>query len=104
MEQAVGNSLTRWPKSEEVHADMSESAGHRGSTRVNLGGGAHPCDQNQTDRGPNRLQSLAGGHECNRPTDENWRAVIIKFPGLKIDIRQAIDWAGGNTFERCVRS
>jgi len=93
MQHAICDSLTRGPKDEEIHADMSESARHACSTRVNLGGSTHPCDQDQSDRGPNGLKSLTGGHEPNSPTDENRSAEIVQLTGLEIEIRKPVDWA-----------
>jgi|SRR5271154_7438844 len=102
MEQAVQNTLHGRSKG-EVHADMSESAGNRRATRVNLGGTAHQCDQNQTYRRPNHLNALAGSDEADSPTDENWRDDIVKPAGLKIAIREPIYWAA-DTDERRVGS
>src|SRR5271165_6534964 len=99
MQQAIENTLTRGPGG-EVHADMSESARHRCSTGVNLGGAADPCDQDQTEGGPIRLQSLTGGHESDSPTDDNRRAEIVNLAGLKIDIRKSVEWACAHTERR----
>jgi hypothetical protein len=90
MRQAARNRLTRGPRGEEAHADMAESAGHSRSARANLGGGAHPCDQGQASRGPNRPQPLPGGDESDSPTDENRRAEVVQLTGLKIDIPEPI--------------
>src|SRR5271157_240389 len=77
----------------EGHADMSESVGDRGATRVNTGGASHQGDQSRTDDWPNHLSSLTGGDESDSPTDENRCAVIVELAGLNADILEPIDWA-----------
>src|ERR1700680_56405 len=72
---------------------MPESVGDRSATRVDFSGAAHPCDQDQADCGPNGLQSLTGGDESDAPTDEHRGDEIVQLTGLKIDIRELIDWA-----------
>src|ERR1700730_12511925 len=89
MKQAVGDTLNRRHK-DEVNADMSESAGDGCATRVHLGRAAAECDQDRTDSGPNRLQSLTGGDESDSPTDENWRTEINQPADAKIEDREPI--------------
>ena len=84
-------SLKGRPKS-EVHDDMSGSAGNGWATRVNLGSGAHHCDQCQTGTGPNWVQSLTGGDECDYPSDENRRAEVKQSACPKIKNRKPVYW------------
>jgi len=89
----------------EVHADMTDSAGDRCATGVNLSRATDQCDQNQTYSGPNRFQSLTGGEKSDSPTDENRRAKIERPADLEIQDRQAIRHRGPvYADERCVGS
>src|SRR5271169_3925480 len=89
MKQAVRNALNGRPK-DEVHVDMSDSARDVWATRVNLGRASDQRDQDQADRGPNRLRSLTCGDEADSPTDENRRAVIDPPAEPKIESREPI--------------
>lgn len=81
MYQAVGIARL-W---REAHADMVDPAG---AAHVNLARAADHRDQEQSDSGPNSLQSLTGGDETDSPTDKNRRANIDRPADLEIDIRE----------------
>src|ERR1700722_5652841 len=99
MNQVVGK-----PKGKEVHADMPHSTGDCREARMNLGSPAHPCNQSQTDGGPNRLQSLSDSQQTDSPAAQNRRGEIIQLARLKIEIRELMDRACRSTAERCVGS
>src|ERR1035437_5651333 len=84
-EQATGNPVNGRSQS-EVHANMSESAGYCLATCLNLARAGHPCSQNQTDRGPNRLESLTDSSKPDSPSHEKRRAKINRLACLKIEI------------------
>lgn len=77
MYQAVGIARL-W---REAHADMVDPAG---AAHVNLARAADQRDQEQSDSGPNSLQSLTGGDETDSPTDKNWREEVDRLAELKI--------------------
>src|ERR1017187_1035862 len=75
----------------EVHADLSDSAGHNWPTRVNLGRGADPGDQKPPGARPHRLQSLTRREQPNSPTNQNRRGVIKRPANTKIVNRDSTD-------------
>ena len=69
MYQAVGIPSLYGRRKDEVHMDMSESVGDGCATRANLARAADQCDQDQTDRGPYRFQSLTrSARQIPQPT------------------------------------
>src|SRR5947209_18530632 len=86
MKYSFRDILTRGAPPEKVHADVAKSARNGCAARLNLGGAAHPCDQDQTKRGPCHAQSLPRSNETDYPPNKDGRSEIDESADLEVDI------------------
>src|SRR5580698_5975982 len=87
MHQAVRKAMNRSLHG-KAHPNMPDAAEDGCATCLNLARAAHPCNQNESNHRPKRLQPLTDGDESDSPTDKNRRTEIEGLACLKIKIRE----------------